>query len=145
MLRKVQMEFAQSYSEKEEKSFLTWLDLVRAVSNESGPKPVEHIKIDKQKERLGRFFKKDVSLPMIPVNNQLEFEMKLFGLYDTSASELMWRKKEVLVMDPIVYIAVTGSGKTYQIQKHAAKGFVCYTSAAVYSGILLNTNLNNYL
>lgn len=57
-------------------------------------------------------------------------DMKLLGLFDIGDYAKRWRKNSKQVLVPTVYIGVTGAGKTFQILKHAANGFVCYTTAA---------------
>jgi hypothetical protein len=100
--------------ENVQKPRLTVNDLLEAVSKHKIRQ--RECTNEKQKLLLGRFSKKQVILPMFADDNGID--MKCFGLFDTQT------------FLPTVYIGVTGAGKTHQILRHAANGFVCYTTAA---------------
>jgi hypothetical protein len=87
-----------------------------------------------QKRLLGEFYKEDITLPIVENGGTSAYEetidMKLFGYLENVNTTFInkWRQKEIL--RNVVYIGVTGAGKTYQIQKHSLSGFVLYTTAA---------------
>jgi hypothetical protein len=79
-----------------------------------------------QQQRLyGRFYKPGVVLPI----NKQYVDMKLSALYDNNDFVYKWHETNDTVTAPTVFIGVTGSGKTYQMLKHATTGYLCYTTA----------------
>jgi hypothetical protein len=114
--------------ENHQKPALTVDDLLSAVSKHEIQQR-EYTNEDKQKLVLGRFYRKNTKLPVFAEDHDT-IDMKLFGLFDTGDYASRWRKSSELPSRPTVYIGVTGAGKTFQILKHAANGFVCYTTAA---------------
>ncbi len=110
---------------------LTWEALVDVISKQPIP-IVKYEETEKIKKRFGRFFSDNSSLPIglkDYVSSETKIDMKLFGLYDNSQFTYCWKNSEIQNTVPVVYIGVTGAGKTYQMQRHAAAGFVCYTTA----------------
>jgi hypothetical protein len=112
--------------ENVQKPRLTVNDLLEAVSKHKIRQ--RECKNEKQQLLLCRFSKRQVILPMFADDKGID--MRYFGLFDTEAYAEKWRIKGTQTLLPTVYIGVTGAGKTHQILRHAANGFVCYTTAA---------------
>jgi hypothetical protein len=115
-----------------ERPTLTLQTLVDTVSKIT-PREVTRVNHARQSEILGRFYRENVTLP---IHFMGEIDMKSHGFFDKREYTKKWRSRdqldqsmEYIPYTPVVYIGVSGAGKTYQIQRHAVDGFVLYTTA----------------
>jgi hypothetical protein len=107
-----------------QKTRLTVRDLLTAISRHT-PRSCDYVNPQKQAAALGRFNNPSVVIPFVHADGSDVVDMKLFGLLNATPYKSLWLRGNA----PHVYVGVTGSGKTYQILRHAQDGFICYSTA----------------
>jgi hypothetical protein len=127
------MHFASTSTRQED--FITLEQLLQVVSLQQPVIVRNYEDKEEQKKLLGEFYKEGVILPISQKGgtNKIEktIDMKLYGLLDNCLDNTCINKwKESDLISHVVYVGVTGAGKTFQIQKHSLRGFVLYTTAA---------------
>jgi hypothetical protein len=104
---------------------LTLEHLLNVIQTVTFSPPEEYTNHEVQKQQLGSFYNENVSLPV----KHDKIEMRLFGLFDnTGMRQKKWKKESNTSFCPVVYIGVSGAGKTYQVHRHCAEGYVLYST-----------------